>query len=194
MPGGDLTSFTQNILRIGGHYFGVNHAVFHNIADFQYVFAERPLFFGNQSGICGYAIDYTQGHALADFFQIRRIEKELHVRTPLALIRGPGAPPRTQAVRATTGLLNVPMPASTISTVSPGCIGPTPAGVPVAITSPGISVITRDTHGIITSTGKTIALKAECCFLTPFSRVSTVPEARSYSVSITGPRGQKVSK
>ena len=33
------------------------------------------------------------------------------------------------------------MPETSTSTVSPGCMGPTPAGVPVAITSPGSRVM-----------------------------------------------------
>ena len=45
------------------------------------------------------------------------------------------------AASATTGFFSTPMPSTSISTVSPGCIGPTPAGVPVMMTSPGSSVM-----------------------------------------------------
>src|SRR5688572_32841763 len=44
--------------------------------------------------------------------------------------------------RSITGLASTPTPSTSISTVSPGAIGPTPAGVPVEMTSPGSSVIT----------------------------------------------------
>lgn len=42
-----------------------------------------------------------------------------------------------------TGLRRVPMPVISISTTSPGVIGPTPAGVPVETMSPGPNVIWR---------------------------------------------------
>src|SRR6202022_3907304 len=43
-----------------------------------------------------------------------------------------------------TGLRNTPIPATLTSTTSPATSGPTPAGVPVAITSPGYRVIMRE--------------------------------------------------
>ncbi len=48
------------------------------------------------------------------------------------------------ALRATprTGLRSTPMLSTSTSTTSPGCSGPTPAGVPVSSRSPGSSVIT----------------------------------------------------
>src|SRR5216684_1756008 len=45
---------------------------------------------------------------------------------------------------ACTGLRNTPIPATLISTTLPATSGPTPAGVPVAITSPGQRVIMRE--------------------------------------------------
>jgi len=42
------------------------------------------------------------------------------------------------ACGACTGLRNTPIPATLTSTASPATTGPTPAGVPVAITSPGV--------------------------------------------------------
>ena len=41
----------------------------------------------------------------------------------------------------TTGLVRVPIPSMSTLTSCPGSIGPTPAGVPVKITSPGSSVV-----------------------------------------------------
>ncbi len=45
-----------------------------------------------------------------------------------------------------TGLRNVPTPLTVTSTTSPAASGPTPEGVPVAMTSPGKSVIIWDIH------------------------------------------------
>src|SRR6516225_1437253 len=63
---------------------------------------------------------------------------------------------RSQLRRACTGLRNTPTPATETSTVSPPSRAPTPAGVPVAITSPGISVIIREIHRSRNSTGYAI--------------------------------------
>ncbi len=46
---------------------------------------------------------------------------------------------------ATTGFRRTPTPGISTSTTSPGWSGPTPAGVPVAMRSPGSSVITCET-------------------------------------------------
>src|ERR1700687_734900 len=67
----------------------------------------------------------------------------------------PAQTPRTQfypsemvrdywARGACTGVRNRPIPATLTSATSPATSGPTPAGVPVAITSPGSSVIMRE--------------------------------------------------
>lgn len=47
---------------------------------------------------------------------------------------------------AATGFRNVPTPVMATSTTSPAASGPTPEGVPVAMTSPGKSVITCEIH------------------------------------------------
>src|SRR5437667_5967 len=61
----------------------------------------------------------------------------------------------------TTGFLRIPMDSIRTSTRSPGRSGPTPAGVPVVITSPGSSVITWETRATRSSIGKTISLVLE---------------------------------
>jgi probable blue pigment (indigoidine) exporter len=76
------------------------------------------------------------------------------VRGAMPYRRTPCARRRRQ--RACTGLDSVPMPATVTDTVCPGCIGPTPAGVPVSRTSPGSRVITDDTNSISSDTGKII--------------------------------------
>src|SRR5215469_7233876 len=60
---------------------------------------------------------------------------------------------RSQDRAACTGLRNTPTPATETSTVSPPESVPTPAGVPVAITSPGIKVIIREIQRTRNSTG-----------------------------------------
>lgn len=47
---------------------------------------------------------------------------------------------------AATGLRNVPTLLTVTSTTSPAASGPTPEGVPVAMTSPGRSVIICEIH------------------------------------------------
>ncbi len=49
-------------------------------------------------------------------------------------------------MRGATGLRNLPTPLIATSTTSPAASGPTPEGVPVAITSPGRSVIICEIH------------------------------------------------
>lgn len=50
---------------------------------------------------------------------------------------------------AVTGLVSVPIPETVTDTESPSTIGPTPAGVPVRMTSPGRRVITAEIHSMI---------------------------------------------
>src|ERR1700739_103745 len=64
-----------------------------------------------------------------------------------------GRAKRSQEAGACTGLCNTPIPETETSTLSPATIGPTPAGVPVAITSPGTRVIIREIQRIRNSTG-----------------------------------------
>jgi hypothetical protein len=60
---------------------------------------------------------------------------------------------RSQEAGGCTGLCNTPIPETETSIVSPAVRGPTPAGVPVAITSPGNRVIMRESQRIRNSTG-----------------------------------------
>src|SRR5580692_4942908 len=54
---------------------------------------------------------------------------------------------------ACTGLRNTPTPSTLTSTTSPATSGPTPAGVPVAIKSPGLRVMTREIQRTRNDTG-----------------------------------------
>ncbi len=86
------------------------------------------------------------------------------------------------------------MPEISTSTTSPDTIGPTPAGVPVRMTSPGKSVKTLDAYAMTDATECTMSSNRPCWRTSPFTRVSTVPLYTVYSVSMNGPSGQNVSK
>jgi hypothetical protein len=79
-------------------------------------------------------------------------------------------------------------------TSSPCCSGPTPAGVPVRITSPGSSVMTWLTNAIRVGTSCTISEVRACCLISPFTEVVRARSVGSAMVSIQGPIGQNVSK
>src|SRR4051794_1443904 len=71
----------------------------------------------------------------------REVEQR-HVRRADVRITGRrGGDPKPHAHLATTVLVRDPMPSISTVTVSPICIGPIPAGVPVRMTSPGSSVM-----------------------------------------------------
>src|SRR5207247_1150292 len=81
----------------------------------------------------------------------------------------------------TTGFLRLPMESIRTSTRSPGRSGPTPGGVPVALTSPGSSVITCETRAAGTSRQRrltTTASSASC---------STRTEIDGYTIGSSGP-------
>src|ERR1700740_2316927 len=77
----------------------------------------------------------TTGHSLRRSERVQTPRKQFY-RTALARDYCSG--------EACTGLRNTPIPATLTSTTSLATSGPTPAGVPVAITSPGLSVIIRE--------------------------------------------------
>src|SRR5690348_3560685 len=87
----------------------------------------------------------------------KRIRGSLQVRAR--------APRAAHSLR--TGLTSVPSPSISTSTVSPPrrkrpWIAPTPAGVPVAIMSPGSKVMVRESHAI-SSAGLKIRLAVVPC-------------------------------
>src|SRR5215211_5019325 len=69
-----------------------------------------------------------------------------------------------------TGFLNMPIPSMSTSHTSPCVSRETPEGVPVAIRSPGNSVIILEMYRIKKSTEKTIWLVRPSCFTTPLTR------------------------
>ncbi len=69
----------------------------------------------------------------------------------------------------------------------------TPAGVPVAIKSPGYRVMISEMYLIRKATGKAMSAVLPFCFTSPLRRVSTATLAGSIFVSIQGPTGQNVS-
>ena len=74
---------------------------------------------------------------------------------------------------------------------------PTPAGVPVRITSPGSSVMRREAKAITSATGKIISLVRADCTVRPETRVRrprSWGSGTASAVRSAGPRGQKVSQ
>ena len=79
-------------------------------------------------------------------------------RTDVAHMEEPGwrwSDPNAYSHAFTTGLVRTPIDCTSTSTTSPSTIGPTPAGVPVRMTSPGNSVITLVTYSTSSATPKT---------------------------------------
>ena len=89
------------------------------------------------------------------------------------------------------------MPSTVTDTESPGCIGPTPSGVPVRTTSPGSRVVNAVMCSISRGMSKTRSAVRASCFTSPLSRVVIARFAASSRprwVEIQGPSGQNVSK
>ena len=86
------------------------------------------------------------------------------------------------------------MPAIFTVKVSPPFSGPTPDGVPVAMTSPGSSVMTLETNATICGTVKISCRVFDACFFSPFSQPSTSSADGSSPTAMHGPIGANVSK
>src|SRR4029079_12724871 len=92
-----------------------------------------------------------------------------------------GRAARDRRHRFTTELVSAPMPSIETSTSSPGCIGPTPSGVPVRITSPGSSVITDVMWATRVGMSKIRSLVEPSCTRSPFRWVCTrTPSAKCW--------------
>ncbi len=96
---------------------------------------------------------------------------------------------------STTVLRSVPTPSTSTSTTSPGASGREFAGVPVRITSPGSSVISRERSAISVANEKISSLEFPSCTTSPFTDVRSVRFPRSSSLAGTsrGPIGVKPS-
>ena len=95
---------------------------------------------------------------------------------------------------AATGLRRVPRCSMVTSTRSPARSGLTPAGVPVMSISPGSRVMIEEAKAISCSMWKTISRVEAIWRISPLTWQVIIRSAGSSSVSIHGPRGQKVSK
>src|SRR5688572_21388804 len=101
-----------------------------------------------------------------------------------------------------TGFSSTPMPSISRRTRSPrfryfGGLKPmpTPTGVPVAMTSPGCSVMPCEMHSISAGTSKIRSRVCASWRFSPFTNVRTFTwPSHSSRDTITGPMGQKVSK
>ena len=106
---------------------------------------------------------------------------------------------------ATIGLRSVPMRSISISIASPAFIHtggvrawPTPAGVPITITSPGSSVMHSASSAIVSATPKIMSVVFASCITWPFRRLSMcspiAPGGSSSAVTSTGPKPPVASK
>src|SRR3984957_821689 len=104
--------------------------------------------------------------------------------------------------RSTISFSSTPMPPISMRTTSPPLryFGgskptPTPAGVPVAITSPGCSVIPADNVSMILGMSKINKRVFELCRSSPLTEqlMGVSPMSMSSRVTAKGPMGQKVS-
>ena len=93
-----------------------------------------------------------------------------------------------------TVLDRVPIPSICTSTLSPGTIGPMPAGVPVVMISPGFKVMMFETNRTKKGTEKIRSRVFPDCFSFPFKKVLILSLAGSMSVAIQGPMEANVSK
>src|SRR5215468_10260930 len=94
---------------------------------------------------------------------------------------------------ARTSFLRIPTPPTSISTTSPGLIGPTPAGVPVETRSPASSVIPAAMNESRRGRGKIWSFERPFCFTAPLTRQMTGTSDHSRPTVTHGPTGQKVS-
>jgi hypothetical protein len=93
-----------------------------------------------------------------------------------------------------TVLERVPIPSIWTSTLSPGDIGPIPAGVPVVMMSPGIRVIILDMNLTRKGIEKIKLFRLDDCLSFPFKKVLSFIWEGSTSVAMQGPTAANVSK
>src|SRR5690606_8787831 len=133
---------------------------------------------------------------------VRLVERERvgHPELRLQVRRDQGhdqhrAPPVGDDALHATGLVTRPTPGISTSTTSPLRRGPTPEGVPVAMRSPGSSVMIELMYSMSTGIEKAISDARPCCRTSPFTLQITSRLAGSMPSAATGvPTGQKVSK
>src|SRR5580658_4714454 len=138
----------------------------------------------------------SEGHSLSDTVNLAARKKKAfrRIRPTGVYFTERVAPSRNYVCGACTGLRNTPTPLTLTSTTSPATSGPTPAGVPVAIKSPGKRVITREIQRTRNATGYAISEVLPDWRSAPLTSVSTKTSVGLSCVSICGPTGQKVSK
>ena len=88
---------------------------------------------------------------------------------------------------------SVPIASISTSTRCPASTGPTPAGVPVRMMSPGRRVKAFEQWLMRSSTPWTMSAEVPSWTTSPSRRVTIETDWGSRSVSIQGPIGQKVS-
>src|SRR5215203_442388 len=93
-----------------------------------------------------------------------------------------------------TGLERMPTPGISTSTTSPSCRAAVPAGVPVAIRSPGSRVMTPLRNDTSSGMEKCMSVDRARWRSTPFTRQIRSRARQSRPLATRGPAGQKVSK
>src|SRR5690606_30731609 len=102
--------------------------------------------------------------------------------------------PKGPAYAASRAMLRrIPMPGTSTSTESPPTNAPTPAGVPVRITSPGSSVNAAVTYSMIVGMSKIMSVNEPRWTSASLWRVRISPFETSNSATFAGPGGQKVA-
>src|SRR6202008_3706759 len=106
---------------------------------------------------------------------------------------------------STIGLASTPIFSTSTSTLSPAFIqaggflaGATPDGVPVAMMSPGSSVMNSERYSMVLAVEKIMSDVLESCMVSPLTRVvmrrPAAPGGSSSAVTIHGPSGPVPSK
>src|SRR5438874_528697 len=159
----EIPSLLDHGLRFGLDDLGAGGSL-DDLADLLQVVAIVSRLLREQRRIRRDAVDDPERHERLDVLQIARIDEQFHDLPPPDVIA---------AASAATGLVSSPRPATVIVTLSPGVMGPTPDGVPVAMMSPGSSVMTRVMYAIRKSIENTSCAVVECCRRSPLTQPST---------------------
>src|SRR5262249_50714466 len=155
MPACVLLGLFAHASSLSGDHLGADRSV-GDLADLNDRLLERLAFFRDQRRVGGDAVKDAERSGFADFSDIGCVAKKFHRSSP-----------------STTGFASVPMPGMDTETMSPATSGPTPAGVPVMIKSPGRRVMTCEMKRIITSMGKMNEVVLADCLTSSLTRVST---------------------
>ena len=176
---GEVAAFAKHALPIGGEDFGTDGAL-HDVADLLHRLAIVAGLLRHERWVRRHAVDDADVGERLDFLDVACVYEQLHNRLLLLRFTLP-----------LTVFRSSPMPSIFTVNGSPLFSGPTPDGVPVAITSPGSSVMTLETKATICGTGKINCRVFDACFRSPFSHPSTSSGRRVESDRNAGTDGRE---